>query len=191
MKSKTLILMILLLLSVSYSQAQRRNTPRVSKITKQMATTDDGRKVELNSDGTWKYADTSSEIDVERPTPKVMTEEVSGIEYKLQKCQIASSKIITCSLEITNKTNDDLEMTLPQYAQSLYDNLGNEIKGAESVSIGNAKERITLISGVPVKAKITFKSADSSATKITRLRIAKQIPYEVEYAEFRNVQLQK
>lgn len=197
MKSKTLIVTILILLSVVYAQAQRRpqirNTPPTSKVTKQMATTDAGRKVELNSDGTWRYADTLSEIDVERPTPRAIISELNGITYKLQRCQfISNSKVILCDLEITNNQNDDLRLSFAGNDYFSYnDNLGNEVKEANSATLANAGRAINLISNVPVKAKVTFRSADPTATKITRLIVAISPKGVIDYVEFRDIPLQR
>ena len=74
MKKVLFLITFLLLVTNIYGQAQKpRPKTAAAKATtktttKQMATTDDGKQVELSSNGTWRYADASAAVSAKSST---------------------------------------------------------------------------------------------------------------------------
>ena len=81
MKTIYLLITILSLASISYVQGQVKPKPRTPSppITTQVATTDDGRKVILKSNGTWKYDGAAEETPVKMPLATKPVSKKNGV----------------------------------------------------------------------------------------------------------------
>ncbi len=101
-------------------------------------------------------------------TPKTWKVDSNFFTFDLQRCQLSGASVL-CEFIITNN-DSDRRIMIYEYESRLFDNFGNEYKGRE-VKIANAGDDATLVSGVPVKARIVFEGVSAEATKITKLRL--------------------
>jgi len=103
--------------------------------------------------------------------------------FELKSCEI-KDRTVTCSLIITNNTEDDRELVIWFYKTKIYDQSGNEymvckVKLANSSSRPNpsckwgGSSRIAklLIPGVPTPATLVFEKVSSEAERISLLNL--------------------
>lgn len=150
--------------------------------------------VNCNSKAPFNNSQSTTESASERPptivrrspeTPKTWKVDSNFFTFDLQRCQLSGASVL-CEFIITNNDNDR-RITIGTYDSRLFDDYGNEYKGRE-VRIANAGDQATLISGVPVKARIVFEGVSADATKITKLRV-KAWAGDSFYVDYQNIPL--
>lgn len=98
----------------------------------------------------------------QQPTPiTVATQEEHGIQFELRSCHLSGTEI-TCSLLVTNKTENDQRVSICArcytVASRIVNTDGDEFLGATASlgSGGSLEGSVVLASGIPLKASITF-----------------------------------
>ncbi len=102
---------------------------------------------------------------------------------------------ITCSLIITNNSEDDKKLAVSINDTKVFDEAGNET-GATKITLANSESKQgwsriekQLISGVPTPTELTFDKVSSKTSKISLLSIA--LVGDRKPVEFRNIELNK
>lgn len=98
----------------------------------------------------------------QQPIPvTVAKQEEHGIEFELRGCHLSGTEI-TCSLLVTNKTENDKRVSICARcftaASRIINTDGDEFLGAAASlgSGGSLEDSVVLASGIPFKATITF-----------------------------------
>ncbi len=114
--------------------------------------------------------------------------------FELKQCRLSGTSVI-CDLVITNNDTDRY-LGCDASSSSMYDDSGNGTRGTNSqiANAGTYDNAPLLVSGVPVRARITFEGISPQASRITLLKILyitasegrRRENFEVE---FRNVPL--
>jgi TolB-like protein len=120
---------------------------------------------------------TSSTRNEPSPSPSVkrrdFTQKVESrfFTFELKQCRLSGTSVI-CDLVITN--NDiDRYLGCDANRSSMYDDAGNGSRGTSSqiANAGTYDNAPLLVSGVPVRARITFEGISPQAKRITLLKI--------------------
>lgn len=114
-----------------------------------------------------------------------------GFTFELQPCQMNRS-MITCDLSIKNN-RDDRGFTLEVDGSRLFDELGNSYAAviARLGTQSGGGPHIDLVSGVAIKARMTFQPLGSQASKIVMLQLHFTSWSDGRTIKFRDVPLVK
>jgi hypothetical protein len=108
----------------------------------------------------------------DKPKMKGQVVQSNFFTYSLQQCSKSGSTVV-CDLVITNNEKDR-RLVFGDYNSILFDDMGNQAR-VKSVSIANQSGMYfadtTMVSGVPIKARIGFEGISTQATKISLMTI--------------------
>lgn len=145
------------------------------------ATTDDGRIVILNPDGTWTLA---PRLDSGR------TVKSHGFKFELERIEQSG----LCTLFVSNENDRDVELYFSIDGSRLMDNEGNTFRSQTDTTVGNQKNRALLAVGVRTKLTIRFKEVSSQSTRATVLSLrmaASGISNTYFQVEFRDIDIEE
>jgi len=117
--------------------------------------------------------------------------EANGFSINMQKCERTGSTVIFYFIITNNK--EERHLCTRTFKCRIFDNLGNESTSA-SIQVGKTSSHFsagsTLISGVPVKASVTFEKVSSKADFIKLLEINWESDRNFKI-QFRDIQFSK
>jgi TolB-like protein len=141
-----------------------------------------------NSQSTTESASERPPTIVRRPleAPKTWKVDSNFFTFDLQRCRLSGTSVL-CEFIITN---NDKDRTIRVYSRNsvFFDDLGNQYDNGK-MEIANTEIEVTLISGVPVKARLTFTNVSAEATKITKLQLVVRGGDNELNVEYRNIPL--
>lgn len=146
---------------------------------------------ELFSKGVEPEPQPSTSSSDRKTISKVDMQEFS---FELQGCRL-SGQTVTCYLIVTNKGNDRNLYFGHNQVTRIFDDTGNEYQ-VETIRFGNKQMRRSwvhnrLVSGIPVKASLSFEKISPETSKINLLEIGCQQGYHDFTVQFRNIPLTK
>jgi len=120
-----------------------------------------------------------------KPNSASARKEANFFTFDLERCQLSGSSVF-CDLTVTNNDND---RNLTMSRITMFDNFGNESKNGK-VQIANSSWSAFLVSGVPVKVRITFQNISPEASEITLLKLTIGSIRNRSYVEYRGIPLE-
>jgi hypothetical protein len=109
-------------------------------------------------------------VSPDKPKVKGKVVKEKFFTFNLEQCRISGSTV-ACDLQITNEESEDRQLRFE--TSVLYDDQGNEAKDSDN-RIANklGRERVQLLSGVPVRARVTFNRVSPQAQEIKLLKLS-------------------
>ena len=120
-----------------------------------------------------------------KPNSASARKEANLFTFDLERCQLSGASVF-CDLTVTNNDND---RNLTISSITMFDNFGNESKYGK-VQIANSSRSAFLVSGVPIKVRITFQNISPEANEITLLKLTIGSIRNRSYVEYRGIPLE-